>query len=112
MPCALLFALVKAGNSIAARIAMMAMTTNSSISVKPCLYRGGLPRAVAVEFFIGAVLQRGFSLPAPSGYTVATAALWREPNVRPGPIIGSELIGTVFILKRPDFKCNRKTVVF
>ena len=55
MPCALLFALAKAGNSIAARIAMMAMTTNNSINVKACLYRGGLPRAAVMEFFIGAV---------------------------------------------------------
>ena len=34
-PWALDFALLKAGKSIPARIAMMAITTNSSISVKP-----------------------------------------------------------------------------
>src|SRR6266576_3134806 len=34
MPCALIFALLNAGNSIAARMAMIAMTTNSSIRVK------------------------------------------------------------------------------
>jgi hypothetical protein len=33
---ALHFALLKAGNSIAARMAMMAITTSNSISVKPC----------------------------------------------------------------------------
>jgi hypothetical protein len=33
--CAVSFAAVKTGNSIAARIAMIAMTTSSSISVKP-----------------------------------------------------------------------------
>ena len=32
--CALAFARVNAGNNIAARIAMMAMTTSSSMSVK------------------------------------------------------------------------------
>src|SRR5882757_4842694 len=30
------FALAKAGNNMAARIAIMAMTTNNSINVKPC----------------------------------------------------------------------------
>ena len=35
MACALIFALFNAGNSIAARIAMMAMTTSSSIRVNP-----------------------------------------------------------------------------
>src|SRR5438132_1699299 len=35
MPCALVFALDKGGRSIAARMAMIAMTTNSSIRVKP-----------------------------------------------------------------------------
>jgi hypothetical protein len=33
--CALAFALLKAGNNIAARIAIMAMTTSNSINVKP-----------------------------------------------------------------------------
>ena len=33
MPCALVFALAKAGKSIDARMAIMAMTTNNSISV-------------------------------------------------------------------------------
>src|SRR5690349_542687 len=35
MPCALVLALARAGKSIAARMAIMAMTTRSSISVKP-----------------------------------------------------------------------------
>src|SRR6187200_763325 len=35
MPCALTLALLSAGNSIAARIAMIAMTTSNSIRVKP-----------------------------------------------------------------------------
>jgi hypothetical protein len=35
MACAFSFALDKAGNSIAARMAMMAITTRSSINVKP-----------------------------------------------------------------------------
>src|SRR5256885_15404206 len=35
IPCALVLALAKAGNSNPARIAMIAMTTNNSISVKP-----------------------------------------------------------------------------
>ena len=35
MPVALAFALARAGSSMPARIAMMAITTSSSISVKP-----------------------------------------------------------------------------
>jgi hypothetical protein len=35
IPCALAFALVRAGNNRLARIAMMAITTSSSINVKP-----------------------------------------------------------------------------
>ena len=35
MPCARILAFDNAGNSIAARMAMMAMTTSNSISVKP-----------------------------------------------------------------------------
>ena len=37
MPCALAFALLKAGRIIAAKIAMIAMTTNNSISVNALL---------------------------------------------------------------------------
>ena len=44
-PLALDLALDKAGRSIPARIAMMAMTTRSSIKVKPCLLSSGLSRA-------------------------------------------------------------------
>src|SRR5882724_9360646 len=35
IPCARIFALLKAGNNIAARIAMIAITTSSSIKVNP-----------------------------------------------------------------------------
>jgi hypothetical protein len=35
IPCAFALALLKAGNNIAARMAMIAMTTRSSIKVKP-----------------------------------------------------------------------------
>ena len=35
MPCALVFALERAARSMPAKIAMMAMTTNSSMRVKP-----------------------------------------------------------------------------
>ena len=38
MACALPLALAKAGNSMAARIAMMAITTRSSIKVKPAVH--------------------------------------------------------------------------
>jgi len=37
MPCALVLAFERAGKSMPARMAMMAMTTSSSIKVKPCL---------------------------------------------------------------------------
>src|SRR5579883_2525926 len=45
------FALVKAGNSIAARIAMIAITTSSSMRVKPLLLR---LRALQTDVFIDA----------------------------------------------------------
>src|SRR2546429_2958815 len=51
MPWALVLALANAGNSRPARIAMMAMTTKSSINVKP-LYREGLPAIRFVKSFI------------------------------------------------------------
>jgi len=38
IPCARIFALANAGKSIAARMAMIAMTTNNSIKVKPPLF--------------------------------------------------------------------------
>ena len=38
--CALILARLKAGNSMAARIAIMAITTSSSISVNPPLVKG------------------------------------------------------------------------
>jgi len=47
MACAFCFARLKAGSSIAARMAMMAMTTSNSMSVKP---------------FRAAVRESGFSL--------------------------------------------------
>ena len=51
MPWALVFALANAGNNRPARIAMMAMTTSSSIKVKPAL-RAGLPTGDVRESFI------------------------------------------------------------
>ena len=35
MPCALILALAKAGNNMAARMAMMAITTSNSMRVNP-----------------------------------------------------------------------------
>jgi uncharacterized membrane protein len=43
--CAAILAFAKAGNSMAARMAMMAMTTNSSIKVNP-FFRFGFSNAV------------------------------------------------------------------
>ena len=40
MDCAFCLALLSAGSSMAARMAMMAMTTSSSISVKPLPFAG------------------------------------------------------------------------
>src|SRR2546423_13570004 len=48
LPCALNFALLRTGKSIAARIAMMAMSTSSSINVNPP--RPVSPRRRAAEF--------------------------------------------------------------
>ena len=42
MPCAFALALVKAGSNIAARMAMIAITTRSSIKVKPGAFFGVL----------------------------------------------------------------------
>ena len=39
IPVALALALAKAGSNKPAKIAMMAMTTNNSIRVKPCCFR-------------------------------------------------------------------------
>src|SRR5438128_2444070 len=47
IPCALCFALLNPGNSIAARIAMMAMTTRSSIRVNPL--SGWAPSSEALQ---------------------------------------------------------------
>jgi len=52
MPCALTFAFDKAGSSMAAKIAMIAMTTRSSMSVKAGVIRRKPVRGVVMEFFI------------------------------------------------------------
>src|SRR5579863_548712 len=54
MPCAFCFALDKAGKSIAAKIAIMAMTTSNSIKVNPDRHPG--PKFLfrgMIEVFIG-----------------------------------------------------------
>ncbi len=51
MPCAFAFALPSAGNSKAARIAMIAITTSSSISVNPLGKRE--------QFFMGLSFSTG-----------------------------------------------------
>ena len=38
MPCALVFALAKAGNNMPAKMAIMAITTSNSINVKPLFF--------------------------------------------------------------------------
>src|SRR5207249_3836068 len=45
MPCALVLALLRAGNNMLARIAMMAMTTSSSIKVNPVCWENRSPRS-------------------------------------------------------------------
>jgi len=45
MPCALVLALPSAGNSMLARMAMIAMTTNSSINVKAPIGGSGFESA-------------------------------------------------------------------
>ena len=51
VPCAFDFALLNAGSNIAAKIAMMAMTTSSSIKVKPGARRG-VGRKSYLEFAV------------------------------------------------------------
>src|SRR5438045_2960972 len=53
-PCALALALAKLGSNMAARIAMIAMTTNNSIRVKPAfsLTAGGFSARLSVIEFI------------------------------------------------------------
>ena len=43
------FAAVKTGNKIAAKIAIIAITTNSSISVKPCLFITNPPPSIYIN---------------------------------------------------------------
>src|SRR5258706_1599408 len=50
MPCALILALAKAGNNMAASIAIMAMTTSSSMRVKPRSGRDWLDFFLLVVF--------------------------------------------------------------
>jgi len=38
MPCALVFALAKAGNNMPAKMAIIAITTSNSINVKPLFF--------------------------------------------------------------------------
>ena len=111
MPCVLSFAFDKAGSSMAAKMAMIAMTTRSSISVKADEQRRKSLRVVVIGFFMltikgepsnSATVERPNEL-SPCG---------EEHNDRPVPVIRSELIGTVPILKRLCFKCNKKIVVF
>src|SRR2546430_2773111 len=55
IPCALVFALASAGNNRPARMAMIAMTTNNSIKVKPFGRADPRERAAGTagnEFFI------------------------------------------------------------
>ena len=49
-PLAAILAFVSAGNSMAARIAMIAMTTNSSIKVNPATSRVASVRVVFIIF--------------------------------------------------------------
>lgn len=62
---ALAFALLNAGNNIAARMAMMAMTTSSSIKVNPrrgdvttpgCLNDEGIPVTALVDLIVSELL--------------------------------------------------------
>lgn len=52
MPCAFFFAADNAGSSIAAKIAMMAITTNSSIKVNPPVVTGPFLAGLDVVEFI------------------------------------------------------------
>jgi hypothetical protein len=57
MPLAFSLALAKAGNNIPARMAMIAMTTNNSMSVKPPLRLGRPGRVSVVIFFMVSTLE-------------------------------------------------------
>src|SRR5688572_5172911 len=81
--CALAFARAKAGNSIDARIAMMAMTTSSSIKVNARENRwgpvGGVEHGTFALLFVRDVARREDFLPRP------TTKEWGEDR-REGPL--------------------------
>jgi len=67
IPCALLLALLKAGNNIAARIAMMAMTTNNSIKVNPPCHPIDRPRAaLPISYLVCFIVSLKGVVPAAS----------------------------------------------
>src|SRR5205823_10375759 len=70
MPCALVLALAKAGNNIPARMAMMAITTSSSIKVKPPPRTVSRGRRHDSRFFEVCIRSRGF---------------WVKPRPKLGP---------------------------
>src|SRR4029077_7739621 len=73
MALALSLALLSAGRSIAAKIAMMAITTSSSISVKPLLF-GGSGKFMLCQASQAASV--GHSVPCESSFAVAAVEPW------------------------------------
>src|SRR5262245_55475307 len=93
-PFALLFALARAGKSRPARMAMMAMTTSNSISVKPSRRRVfGAPESVRLDVVIKGTRLSAFLQPkarfigplAPKPRTAALRATVLNPRKTEGP---------------------------
>src|SRR5439155_21105187 len=106
MPWALVLALAKAGNSRAARMAMMAITTKSSINVKPRL-REALPARDRVKSFmvfstVNWALRKKNSDLAPKGNCA-----FRRPPVRQGEnsidaAVAATQAGPILIQRSPS----------
>ena len=81
IPCALVFALASAGNNRPARMAMIAMTTNNSIKVKP------FGRADPRECAAGTPGNEFAITRCSSGDTLAPNRISRRLSGSPAPVI-------------------------
>src|ERR1017187_9951018 len=83
MPSALSLALVSAGSNKAARMAMIAITTNNSIKVK-AKPRRGRPRDLSPASFARGIIGLKCRLTLQSKTARPTACVWHGPKARKG----------------------------
>src|SRR5947207_1916552 len=97
MPCALVLDLAKAGNSSPARIAMIAITTSSSIKVNPLLrvWLEPMPQLYCgLAMFIGSLWSVEY-------YRVSTLPCYHQLTHSSTPIIPGALVQARGGVKRP-----------